>query len=102
MSIRFAAAPSANTPRMSRAAVRAHDVCADNDNTDMRAREEMLSAALQLIVTHGSAAAREAGDRARTAAYEGDRANYRWWLGVCLALDRRLAHAIEESDRASA
>lgn len=88
---------------MSPLAARTHAPAIANDNGEESAtRREMLEAALHLLVSHGLSAAREAGDRARAAAYAGDREGYRWWLGVCLALDRRLAHSIDESDRASA
>ena len=42
-------------------------------------------------------AAREARKQAERAFFSGDGQGYRWWLGVCRALDRRLAADLDRS-----
>jgi hypothetical protein len=91
MSIRFAAPPQARNVRLSTSQARAALVDAVNDNEGGHSNDALLSAALRHFAEHGMAAASHARRRAEAAFFAGDRNAYRWWLGVCRTLDRRLA-----------
>ncbi|HEX4847587.1 MAG TPA: hypothetical protein VFV30_05550 [Novosphingobium sp.] len=67
---------------------------AANDNGDGDSHADTLRAALKHFAAYGMAAAGEARDRARKAHFAGDRDGYRHWLGICRALDRRMAQAL--------
>lgn len=92
MSIRFSAA------RGNALALRAFAVSipmrAANDNVDGLSNDDLLRAALRHFAEHGLAAAEKAREEAERAFFAGDRANYRHWLAVCRALDRRMAGAL--------
>jgi hypothetical protein len=94
MSIRFAAPPQARSIRMSEARARAAIVRPSNDNNASHSDDALLNAALRHIADHGMAAAPHARRRAEAAFFAGDRNAYRWWLGVCRTLDRRLAREL--------
>ncbi|MXP41033.1 hypothetical protein GRI75_05160 [Altererythrobacter soli] len=53
-----------------------------------------MRAALRHFADHGLAAASHARRRAETAFFAGDREAYRWWLGICRTLDRRMAREL--------
>ena len=91
MSIRFAAPPQARNVRLSGARARAALTGAANDNNAAYADDALLRAALRHFAEHGMAAASHARRRAEAAFFAGDRNAYRWWLGVCRTLYRRLA-----------
>lgn len=55
----------------------------------------LLEAALRHFAEHGIGAAREARKQAENAFFADDRQSYEWWLGICRALDRRLAQRID-------
>jgi hypothetical protein len=91
MSIRFAAPPQARSVRMTKESARAAVVRPSNDNAAAHSDDALLNAALRHFAEHGMAAASHARRRAEAAFFAGDRNAYRWWLGVCRTLDRRLA-----------
>jgi hypothetical protein len=94
MSIRFAAPPQAMSVRLSEAQVRAFVRQPANDDLPAAPDDAMLRAALRHFADHGLAAAGHARRRAETAFFAGDRNAYRWWLGICRALDRRMAREL--------
>ncbi|OBX20514.1 hypothetical protein A9995_02045 [Erythrobacter sp. QSSC1-22B] len=107
MSFHFAAARSVAHSPIARALARkalgraANDnPCGEADPTEaLGGQDLLLKAALRHFGEHGLGAAREARKHAERAFFTGDSQSYRWWLGVCRALDRRLA---AELDRATA
>lgn len=68
---------------------------AANDNDNGLVEETMLDAALRHFAEYGLAAAQHARCQAEDAFFAGDRISYQWWLGICRALDRRLAREID-------
>lgn len=73
---------------------------ASNDNGQEPAGAAMLEAALRHFALHGLGAAHAARLSAQRAFFAGDRTGYRWWLGICQLLDRRMAQiAARELDR---
>jgi hypothetical protein len=94
MSIRFAAPPQARSIRLSGARARAAIARPSNDNSATHSDDALLNAALRHFAEHGMAAASHARRRAEAAFFAGDRDAYRWWLGVCRTLDRRLAREL--------
>ena len=95
MTLRFAAArPAALTFPFARTQVVRIAARAANDNEDEGQRDAVLRAALRHFASLGLAAAADARDKARTAHYTGRREDYRHWLGICRALDRRMAVAL--------
>lgn len=94
MSIRFAAPPQARSVRLSRPQARAAITQAGNDNNAAHSEDALLRAALRHFAEHGLSAASHARRRAEAAFFAGDRDAYRWWLGVCRTLDRRLAREL--------
>ncbi|MEJ5978335.1 hypothetical protein WG901_16905 [Novosphingobium sp. PS1R-30] len=67
---------------------------AANDNVRTPNDDRMLRAALHHFAAHGLGAAEAARENAETAFFAGDREQYRWWLGICRMLDRRMADAV--------
>jgi hypothetical protein len=63
--------------------------CGNRDGND-----KMLRAALRHFAAHGLGAAEVARVNAEHAFFAGDRSQYRWWLGICRMLDRRMADAV--------
>ena len=61
----------------------------------------LLKAALRHFAEHGIGAAREARKQAEAAFFADDRQSYEWWLGICRALDRRLAERVRRHDERS-
>jgi hypothetical protein len=94
MSIRFAAPPQARNVRLSGNRARAAIALAANDNDAGYSEDALLRSALRHFAEHGMAAASHARRRAEAAFFAGDREAYRWWLGVCRTLDRRLAREL--------
>jgi hypothetical protein len=64
---------------------------AANDNATDLTRDGLLRAALRHFAEHGLGAAELAQQRAEKAFFAGNRKEYRHWLDICRALDRRLA-----------
>lgn len=94
MSIRFAAPPHAHSVRLSGARARTAIARAQNDNEGVHADDALLRAALRHFAEHGLAAAGHARRKAEAAWFAGERDAYRWWLGICRTLDRRLARQL--------
>lgn len=94
MSIRFAAPPEALSVRLSQEQVRGFLGRPANDNLAAETDDAMLRAALRHFADHGLAAAGHARRRAEAAFFAGDRNAYRWWLGICRTLDRRMAREL--------
>jgi hypothetical protein len=67
---------------------------AANDNGLDLTRNGMLRAALKHFAEHGLGAAEVAQRNAEAAFFAGNRKEYRHWLDICRALDRRMADAI--------
>lgn len=108
MPVHFAAARSAAHSPIARALARKALARAANDNgagAQTEARfDRMTCAALKHFATHGLGAAQAARRHAERAHFAGDRDGYRWWLGVCRTLDRRLAEQLDralDADRAT-
>jgi hypothetical protein len=94
MSIRFAAPPQARSVRLSGERVRAAVHRPANDNNVLHSDDALLRASLRHFAEHGMAAASHARRKAEAAFFAGDRNAYRWWLGICRTLDRRLAREL--------
>ncbi len=95
MSIRFSAPRSAIRNRMETAEAQSHCALPANDNGAGLSNDTMLHAALRHFADHGLAAAREARRHAEDARAAGDDQTYEWWLGICRALDRRMARELD-------
>lgn len=67
---------------------------AANDNDHDLNRNGLLRAALRHFAEHGLGAAELAQRNAEQAFFAGNRKEYRHWLDICRALDRRMADAI--------
>ena len=95
MTIHFALAEGRLRPRLSRSAARAALVRPANDNSGGESADQaVLHAALRQFAQHGIGAADHARGQAEKAFFAGDRDTYRWWLGVCRTLDRRMAASL--------
>lgn len=100
MTIRFAAARSGDITAIARALTPAPFREAANDNGNGAhllggfPRDPLLRAALKHFAQHGLGAAEQAHRNAETAFFAGRREEYRHWLAICRALDRRMADAI--------
>lgn len=94
MSIRFAAPPQAISVRLRGSRARAAIARPSNDNQPAESAEAMLRASLRHFAEHGLAAAAHARRQAEAAWFGGDRDAYRWWLGICRTLDRRMAREL--------
>jgi hypothetical protein len=94
MSIRFAAPPQAQSVRISGARARAAIERPANDNSAVHSDDALLRASLRHFAEHGMAAAGHARRQAEAAFFAGDRNAYRWWLGICRTLDRRVAREL--------
>lgn len=99
MTIHFAAAEGHLRPRLSASQARSVIAAPANDNdgaggADSAFQKEVLHAALRQFAKHGIGAADHAREQAERAFFAGDRETYRWWLGVCRTLDRRLAATV--------
>jgi hypothetical protein len=94
MTIRFAAAEYLGESWFRRIPGITVPLEAANDNGDGIANDKMLRAALRHFAAHGLGAAEAARSNAERAFFAGDRAGFRWWLGICRILDRRMAEAV--------
>lgn len=103
MTIHFAAADGRLIPSLSTSRARATMARPANDNIALHGEKQqvapeaqsvdraMLHAALRQFAQHGIGAAEHARNQAERAFFSGDSDTYRWWLGVCRTLDRRMA-----------
>lgn len=100
MTVYFAAARTAFRSPVARVLSRRTPGRAANDNGDLsetQANDNLIHAALRHFATHGMGAAREARKQAESAFFAGDRLGYDWWLGICRALDKRIAGQLEDA-----
>ena len=98
MTVYFAAARSVVRSPVARVLSRRTPGRAANDNGDYDitlANDKLIHAALRHFANHGLGAAHEARKHAETAFFDGDRQGYDWWLGICRALDKRVAGQLE-------
>ena len=94
MPVHFAAArPSKLSPLGLVRAARL-PLSAANDNVDGIGGERLLKAALLHFTEYGLGAAERARENAEAAFFNGDRQEYRWWMAICTALDRRMGAAV--------
>ncbi len=103
MTVYFAAARTTVRSPVARVLSRRTPGRAANDNGDLagiQANDNMIHAALRHFATHGMGAAREARKQAEAAFFNGDRQAYDWWLGICRALDKRIAGQLEQGTSA--
>lgn len=91
MTIHFAAA----LPPASRIIARCFDPVARqaeaNDNEAEALNDVLLRAALKHFARYGLGAAEQAHAEAERAFFKGDSEGYRWWMGICRTLDRRIS-----------
>ncbi len=85
------AAPIWRRGPLPRLIVPARPQAAANDNGEEPVSEAMLEASLRHFAAHGLGAARAARLQAEFVFFAGDRTAYRWWLGICRLLDKRMA-----------
>ena len=69
---------------------------AANDNHFETLDQTLLRAALKHFARYGLGAAEHARTLAEQAFFADDREGYRWWLGICRALDRRMAGMLSD------
>ena len=67
---------------------------AANDNGSSIGGEQLLHAALRHFAEHGLSAADRARENAEIAFFAGRSDEYRWWMAICTALDRRMPAAV--------
>ena len=67
---------------------------AANDNGAGLGGEALLHAALRHFAEHGLSAANRARENAEEAFFAGRSDEYRWWMAICTALDRRMPAAV--------
>lgn len=90
MPIHFAAANDSGSTERSEVA----QVCAANDNGEGLGEYSLLRAALRHFAEHGLSAAQRARQNAEQAFLDGNNGDYRHWMAICHALDRRMAGAM--------
>ncbi|MDZ4306292.1 hypothetical protein [Allopontixanthobacter sp.] len=98
MTVYFAAARTAIQSPVARALSRRTPGRPANDNAavgGLQANDDVIHAALRHFGAHGMGAARQARAQAEAAFFAGDRQGYDWWLGICRALDKRIAGQLE-------
>ena len=99
MPVHFAAACSNQFSRIGRLHPRRMPLNAANDNSpgigaSALRGEQLLKAALRHFAEHGLSAAERARENAEAAFFASDREQYRWWMAICTALDRRMSAAV--------
>jgi hypothetical protein len=67
---------------------------AANDNGEGLGEDTLLRAALRHFARHGLSAARQAHENAESASFAGNTAEYRHWMAICHALDRRMGASL--------
>lgn len=100
MPVHFAAARSTAHSPIARALAKKALTRAANDNgplgsSSISSFDTMMRDALRHFAEHGMGAAEEARRQAEQAHFTGDVQGYRYWLGLCRALDSRLAAKVE-------
>lgn len=66
---------------------------AANENGTGIGGDRLLHAALRHFAEHGLSAAARARANAEDAFFAGRSDDYRWWMAICTALDRRMSAA---------
>lgn len=99
MTLHFAAARSPLRSPVARILTRCPLGAPANDNGESGLGDDLLHAALRHFAEHGLRAAQVARKEAENAFFAGDSDGYRWWLGVCRTLDRRMAEECARSDK---
>lgn len=94
MTHRFAAADRGACGFIARTLSASIPLRAANDNIDGISSDTLLRGALRHFAEHGLSAAERARENAESAFFAGDSEQYRWWLAICHALDRRMASAV--------
>ncbi|MBB3955834.1 hypothetical protein [Novosphingobium sediminicola] len=94
MSIRFAAAGAGECGAVARVLRRPRLRAPANDHDNQAESDTMLHEALQHFARHGLGAAERARNIALRAFFEGNREQYRHWLGICRKLDRQMANRL--------
>lgn len=94
MTIRFAAARDGESAAIVRALTSVTLHGAANDNGKGFPQDETLRAALKHFAEYGLGAAQKAYDNAEAAFFAGRREEYRHWLAICRALDKRMGDAV--------
>ena len=97
MTVHFAAARTPSRSPVARILARGPVQQAANDNGSEALDDSMLSAALRHFSEHGLSAAKQARAQAESAFFAGDRKGYDWWLGICRALDKRIAAQLDDN-----
>lgn len=100
MSIRFAAAGAGECGTVARILRRPRLRAPANDHDNPVEHDAMLHSALQHFARHGLGAAEQARNIALRAFFEGNREQYRHWLGICRKLDRQMANRLAMAHRA--
>lgn len=101
MSIRFAAAGTGECGAVARVLRRPRLRAPANDHDNPVENDVLLNSALQHFARHGLSAAERARDIALRAFFDGNREQYRHWLGVCRKLDRQMASRLSVVHRAA-
>ena len=94
MPVHFAAACSNQFSPLNRLRPVRMPLNAANDNGGGIGGERLLKAALRHFAKHGLGAAERARENAEAAFFAGNREDYRWWMSICTALDRRMSAAV--------
>ena len=94
MSIHFVASSSSPVSASVQIRRAPMPMSAANDNGCGVGGEQLLKAALCHFSEYGLGAAERARENAEAAFFAGDRAQYRWWMAICTALDRRMSAAV--------
>ncbi len=94
MTIHFAAARTTEVSALVRFLTGSVPLSAANDNGAGIGGDKVLKAALRHFAEHGLAAAELACENAEEAFFAGQRDEYRWWMSICAALDKRMAAAV--------
>lgn len=90
MTIHFAAAQTRDVSPLARLLTATVPLNAANDNGGGIGGDRVLKAALRHFAEHGLSAASRARDHAEAAFFAGQSDEYRWWMNICTALDRRM------------
>jgi hypothetical protein len=94
MTIHFAAARTTEVSALVKVLTASVSLNAANDNSLGIGGDPVLKAALFHFAEHGLAAAQVARESAEEALAAGKRDEYRHWMAICSALDRRMGAAV--------
>lgn len=94
MSIRFVAASTSAVSANVKIRRAPMPMGAANDNSGGIGGDQLLQAALRHFAEYGLSAASRAHANAEEAFFDGRSDDYRWWMAICAALDRRMPAAV--------